>query len=121
MNRVLSQLNRELKKSKPDSGLVKKLQRLMTLEEVTLEDFRDTGRFKPREVFKYEMKKEVLMPDCTDVVVYAGDFYIQALKSNEFLFKPVADKQAVLRSESLDFLEEAMWELTAKKVINNIK
>jgi len=121
MNKIANQIKRELRKAKPDRGLVNKLEKLMTLDEVTLDDFRDTGRFKPRVVFKYEMKKEVLMPDCTDVVVYAGGFYIQALKTNEFLFKPVSDKQATLRSESLDVLEEAMWELTAKKLINNIK
>lgn len=121
MSRLTTQLNRETKKSKPDAGLVNKLLKLIALDEVTLEDFRDTGRFKPRDVFKMEMKKEMLLPDCTDVVVYAGDFYIQALKSNEFVFKPISYKQAVLRSESLDVLEEAMWELCAKKVINNVK
>jgi len=121
MNRIVNQIKRELKKAKPDTGLLNKLHRLMTLDEVTLDDFRDTGRFKPRDEFKYGMKREMLMPDCTDVVVYAGDFYIQALKTNEFLFKPTSDKQSTLRSESLEVLEEAMWELTAKKLINNIK
>jgi len=121
MNKIQMQINREEKKSKPDKGLVTKLHYMLSLDEVPLDVFKDTGRFKPREVFKYERKKEVLLPDCTDVVVYAGDFYIQVLKTGEFLFKPVSDKQATLRSESLDVLEEAMWELSAKKVINNIK
>lgn len=121
MNKLIVQLNREKKKSKPDTGLVNKLMKLIALDEVTLEDFRDTGRFIPRDVFKMEMKKEMLLPDCTDVVVYAGDFYIQAMKTNEFVFKPISYKQATLRSESLDVLEEAMWELSAKKVINNVK
>lgn len=121
MSKITTQLNRELRKTKPDMGLVNKLTHLISLDEVTLEDFRDTGRFKPRDVFKDERKKEILLPDCTDVVVYAGDFYIQALKTDEFVFKPNAYKQAILRSNSLDVLEDAMWELSAKKVINNIK
>ena len=121
MNKIQIQINREVRKTKPDSGLVAKLYYILNLDEVTFDVFKDTGRFKPRDVFKYERKKEVLLPDCTDVVVYAGDFYIQALKTGEFLFKPVSDKQANLRSESLDILEEAMWELSAKKVINNVK
>ena len=120
MSRISIQLNRDTKKAKPDAGLVNKLLKMID-HEVTLDEFRDTGRFKPRDVFKAEMKKEMLLPDCTDVVVYAGDFYIQALKNNEFVFKPISYKQSVLRSESLDVLEEAMWELCAKKVINNVK
>lgn len=69
----------------------------------TREDFVNTGRIIPRSVFENNYPKEYLHVDCTDVVVYAGDNYIQMLKTKGFMF---GNRVYV----KLDLAEDVLWE-----------
>lgn len=69
----------------------------------TKEDFINTGRIIPRYVFEKNYTTENLHVDCTDVVVYAGDNYIQMLKTKGFLL----DNQVYVK---LELAEDVLWE-----------
>tara|TARA_Y100000592_G_C5481421_1_gene325794 strand:+ start:5442 stop:5765 length:324 start_codon:yes stop_codon:yes gene_type:complete len=106
---------------------------------MTLEDFQSFGRFIPRERFldsqteflakiinsnytsTYTSEEpQFLRDDCTDVVVYVGGFYIQALKNNTF-YKQVGDDS--VQSDNIKDVEEFYWEkhVSKYKKLNNGK
>jgi hypothetical protein len=81
---------------------------------VTLESWVDTGRFNVLESFKIKFPNAILHDDCSDVVVYRGGLYIQALKDKSFFVAPNAN------SKVLDDMELHLWEIHKEKLMNNI-
>ena len=69
---------------------------------MTIETFINTGRFTDLKTFLNLYPKENLHVDCTDVVLYDDGYYIQALKTGEFMYQDFTDKK-------LDNVEEFMW------------
>ena len=69
----------------------------------TKEDFVNTGRIIPRAVFESHYPKENLHIDTADVVVYAGDNYIEMLKTKGFM----TDNRVYI---NLDLAEAVLWE-----------
>jgi hypothetical protein len=67
------------------------------------EDFVNTGRIVPRAVFERQYPKENLHIDTTDVVVYAGDNYIEMLKTKGFMI----DNRVYV---NLELAEAVLWE-----------
>jgi hypothetical protein len=63
----------------------------------------DTGRFNYRSLFQIVNLDENLHVDCTDVIVYDGDVYIQVLKDGTFYL----DNQN--KSKTLSDIEKVLW------------
>lgn len=68
----------------------------------SVEEFVETGRIIPINVFKDNFPNEKLHVDCANVIVYAGSHYIQILKTAEFFTDGISDK-------NLDIVEAFMW------------
>lgn len=76
---------------------------------LTFTEWQDTGKFTNRIDFEKTHKNEKIHPDCTDVIEYQGNQYIQSLKTGLFF---INSNQT---SKNLVELEEYIW----YKVINN--
>lgn len=74
----------------------------------------DTGRFVNRASFEMSMPNENLHFDCTDVVVYHGGLYIQALRSGVFFL------DAENTDLKLDNVEKVLWGKNSEKIINKM-
>lgn len=85
-----------------------------------LNDFKKTGMFTCREDFeKTKTPIPPLHPDCTDVLVYEGGFYIECLKTNSFLLNiKYEGEQLIFSHDKLDAIEKILWEEFADKIIN---
>jgi hypothetical protein len=87
---------------------------------MTLEEFKKTGRFFPREEF--QKKNTITLHDeCTDIIVYEGGYCIEVLKDGIFAYT-MCDNNCVItnvKNKSLDMVEKIMWQRHADKFINN--
>jgi hypothetical protein len=72
--------------------------------------FSQSGLFTPRGVFLNNSPNEILLDDCTDVIVYDGGHFIQVLKGGTFY---VDDNN---KSKVLDDVEINLY---IEKVIKN--
>lgn len=79
---------------------------------MTLNNFSNTGKIIPLEVFKKKYADFEVHPECTDVVVYINKFYIQMLKSGNYFFKYNVTKKKTVEIElnSLDIVESLAWD-----------
>lgn len=75
---------------------------------MTKETFINSGRFLDLKNFLNIYPKENLHVDCTDVLLYEDGYYIQMLKTGEYLYENFRDK-------NLENVEEFMW----KKIDGN--
>lgn len=112
------QLQVENSKQKPDKLYVDTINILKAKGELTRLEFSNTGRFCPRNFFLSNNPDVKLHDDCTDVVVYLGGFFIEALKGNTFLAEADGLK---LTSKSLDNIEAMVWDVEAEKFFNGTK
>ena len=80
-------------------------------------DWVDSGRFINRDAFLKTHPDEVLNQDCTDVILYSGDAYIQLLKSGLYYV------DAGTYGSKLKDIEILLWlqckEFLLDKKINN--
>ena len=89
----------------------------------TLQEFQKTGKFIIREDFedKYATTPP-LQPDCTDVLLYWGAFYIECLKSNTFLLDirdtSTGDVITRVKHPRLEVVESILWDRHVEKLIN---
>jgi replicative DNA helicase len=93
-------------------------------EQMTLQDFQKTGMFVYRPDFERKHKpKQKLHSDCTDVLIYQGDFFIQCLKDNSFLLEIYDEAEpseiiTKIRSGKLETVESVLWQRHADNFIN---
>ena len=52
------------------------------------------------------LNQRILLPDCSDVLVYLDGFYIQVLKDNTF-YKRIGDEE--MQSKDITEVEEFYW------------
>lgn len=87
-----------------------------------LNDFRKTGRFTCREDFEKTYFNVQLHKDCTDVLLYTHDFYIECLSTNMFLVRVYDGLQhepvLVFKYHKLKEVESVLWKTFADKLIN---
>lgn len=120
MKLIQDQIIKEKMEDKPDKYRILKLQSIVDSGSLSYEDFRESGRFTPMEVYKSKNKKAKLHKDCTEVVTYFGGFIIQALKSGVFFFEYTKEKHDItIEHRTLDVVEAVLWTLVANKKINN--
>lgn len=132
MNIIFKEILFQKLKTKPNRKFIRRLQTYVDkTDEMTLDDFQSFGRFIPRERFldsQTEFLAKIinsnytsiysseephfLRDDCTDVVVYLGGLYIQALKNNTF-YKQVGEDS--VQSDNIKDVEEFYWEKHVSK------
>ncbi len=122
MSLIAEEILKEKLKDKPDKLYIQTLQKMQD-GEMSLELFLNTGRITPRELFLNYNPKSRLKPDCMDVVRYVGGFYIQILKTGEFLLEIIDADQSdemntIIKDKSLDVVEEELWHRVARKFIS---
>lgn len=122
MSKISEEILKEKLKEKPDKLYIQTLQKMQN-ENPSFELFINTGRIMPRELFLNYNKTIRLKPDCSDVVRYVGGFYIQILKTGEFLFEindaELSDEMnTIIKNKSLDIVEEELWHRVARKFIS---
>lgn len=83
---------------------------MQQFKNITYDEWVETGRFNYRTLFEIVNLEENLHIDCTDVIVYNGEVYIQVLKDGTFYL----DNQT--QSKNLSDVEKALWDK-----INSIK
>lgn len=118
MKQVSQEILSEKMSKNPDPLYVRVLQRLQDKDEITQDDFVKTGRIVTIENFKKKVYPSTLRADCTDVMLYIGNFYIQILKNgNFFLEMGDADKPydmgdmgyTKMESKDLELVESILW------------
>jgi hypothetical protein len=121
MKLIQEQIIKEKMSDKPDKHRITKLQSIIDSGKLCFDDFSESGRFVPVEVYKSQTKKAKLHKECTDVVCYFGDFIIQGLKSGMFLLehKGASGYEIKIEHKKLDVVEAVLWTLIANLKINN--
>jgi hypothetical protein len=118
MKQVAQEILSEKMSKNPDPLYVRTLQRLQDKGEMTQDDFVKTGRITTIERFKKKVYPNTLRPDCTDVMLYIGNFYIQILKNGDF-FLEMGDADnpsdigdmgyTKIQSKDLELVESVLW------------
>jgi hypothetical protein len=85
MGLIQQQLDRELSKEVKDTATISLLQGIIDKGFISLNEFRESGKFIPASDFVKDFPLENLHIDCTDVVKYFGDIYFQVLKTGYYL------------------------------------
>ena len=118
MNIIFKEILFQKLKEKPNRKFIRRLQNYVdNTDEMTLEDFQSFGRFMSRWKFLDEimilsefrsknLNQRILLPDCSDVLVYLDGFYIQVLKDNTF-YKRIGDEE--MQSKDITEVEEFYW------------
>lgn len=119
MKNVSEEILKEKMRKNPDPLYVRTLQRLQDKGTMTIKDFINTGRITTLKNFKERVYPSTLLPECTDVMLYIGDFYLQILKDGEFYLE-MNDKHGVsiVKSKNIELVELVLWTYYASKKYN---
>ena len=120
MNIIYKEILFQKLKTEPNRKFIRRLQNYVDkTDEMTLDDFQSFGRFIPRGRFldsqtglRAKKMNSFLLYECSDVVVYVGGFYIQALKDNTF-YKRLGDDS--IQSDNIKEVEEFYWDKHVSK------
>jgi hypothetical protein len=93
--------------------------RISKIEFLVTKLIRDIKSFNKR-------KQHPLRMNCTDVLVYSGDFYVQILDNDKYVFEVFDNDEAdemhtKIESESLKDVESYMWNTKANSFFNSGK
>lgn len=128
MKHVSQEILSEKMSKNPDPLYVRTLQRLQDKGEMTQDDFVKTGRIVTIQSFKQKVYPSTLRADCTDVMLYIGNFYIQILKNGDF-FLEMGDADnpsdmgdmgyTKIQSKDLELVEVVLWNNYANYKFNH--
>lgn len=128
MNHISQEILSEKMSNNPDPLYVRILQRLQDKDDITENDFVKTGRIVTIQKFKEKLKSSTLRTDCTDVMLYIGNFYIQILKDGDF-FLEMGDADnpsdmgdmgyTKMQSKDLELIESVLWNKYANYKFNH--
>lgn len=85
---IKQHLDKELNKSKKDQQTILELSKILESKTISFDEWVISGKFIPADDFTKEYPLAVLHEDCTDVVLYFGDLFIQVLKTDMFYVHP---------------------------------
>ena len=127
MKQVSQEILSEKMRKNPDPLYIRTLQRLQDKGEMTQDDFINTGRIVTKQYLKQRVYSSTLHPDCTDVLLYIGDFYIQILKDGSF-FLEMGDANnpydmgdmgyTKTQSHDIELVESVLWNKYANYKFN---
>lgn len=84
MTTIKEHLELEQAKSSPDLKKIEQLARIVKRSTITLEEWRFTADFKPKEESDIKLRS-----NCNEIIVYAGNVVVQVLKTGEFLYNKI--------------------------------
>jgi hypothetical protein len=109
----------------PNKSGILLLQRAMDGHKITKIEFLFTRLISDIKSFN-KRREHPLRNNCIDVLVYAGDFYVQILDNDKYVFEVFDNDEAdemhtKIESESLKDVESYMWNTKANEFFNGIK
>lgn len=115
----------EKMRKQPNKNVIQLLQQVLDGKDLSYEEFISTGMFVPRDNPLIQQPNR-LKPECKDIVLYMGGFFIQVLNNEnstryfyEYFDNEEADEMHTqIYHESLKDVERVLWELEAKKYFN---
>ena len=99
----------ELAKNQRNILLLDKISKVLIRKTLTLNEWKLSSRFIPRDQFLAENPREKLLATCEEVIEYLGKHYIQVLSSGTFRYT------SSIRSKDLFEVEIAMWSEVAEQ------
>lgn len=84
MGTIKEHLELEQAKSSPNLKKIEQLARIVKRSTITLEEWRFTADFKPKEESDIKLRS-----NCNEIIVYAGNVVVQVLKTGEFLYNKI--------------------------------
>jgi hypothetical protein len=103
MGLIKQHLDRELSKPVPDAYMVSELNKIVNRRTTSFGEWVQSGRFINRDEYLSIRPDELLHIDCTDVIQYYGDVYLQLLKSGNFYI------DASFQSPDIKESERQLW------------
>lgn len=97
-------LLKESAKEKVDKNVIDRLDIAIETGNLSFNQWQDSGRFINRHEFEADNPDENLHIDCTDVVVYLGNIYIQVHKNGDFYLNPSNV------SKNINDIEHILWD-----------
>lgn len=115
----------EKMRKQPNKNVIQLLQQVLDGKNLSYEEFISTGMFVPRDNPLIQQSNR-LKPECKDIVLYMGGFFIQVLNNEnstryfyEYFDNEEADEMHTqIYHENLKDVERVLWELEAKKYFN---
>jgi hypothetical protein len=106
----------------PNKSGILLLQRALDGNEIRKVEFLSTKTIRDTKSFN-KRRNHPLRKNCTEVIVYAGDFYIQILDDGMLVFEVFDNEEAdemhtKVESESLKEVESYMWKTKAEHFFN---
>lgn len=106
----------------PNKSAILLMQRALDGYEVNKIEFLVTKMIRDVKSFN-KRRKHPLRSNCIDVLVYAGDFYVQILDDDKYVFEVFDNDEAdevhtKIESESLKDVESYMWKTKANEFFN---
>jgi hypothetical protein len=106
----------------PNKSGILLLQRALDGNEIRKVEFLSTKTIRDTTSFN-KRRNHPLRKNCTEVIVYAGDFYIQILDDGMLVFEVFDNEEAdemhtKIESESLKEVESYMWKSKAESFFN---
>lgn len=127
MNKLTEFLSNEIIRQKlrnnTDKKYIQTIQNFFDKGVMSKEDFINTGRIMPKEMYLYEFKaNKVFVNEVKDIIRYAGGYCIQILPTAEWLFDSNDNKEGdevstIFKSDILSKVEDLMWKHYVKKNI----
>jgi len=110
MGTIKKHYDKELLKVKPNLYLLANLEKLIARKSITLNEWRNTGKFTPRLAYLKYNPDVVLLKSCTEVIEYVGMTYIQVLTTGVYRYTKS------IRGKVLDNVEDSAWEQVAQEL-----
>jgi len=106
----------------PNKSGILLLQRALDGNEIRKVEFLSTKTIRDTKSFN-KRRNHPLRKNCTEVIVYAGDLYIQILDDGMLVFEVFDNEEAdemhtKIESESLKEVESYMWKSKAESFFN---
>jgi hypothetical protein len=116
MQIVIDEILAEKLRRRPNRLYIMQLQKLMDKEdELSLESFRDTGKYIPANTFKNDYNRVAnLHPHCVHVIRYIGGFFIEVLNNGDFFVnlhdhEDMAKPSTLILNTNLNKVEDKYW------------
>jgi hypothetical protein len=118
MNVIAQEILSEKMRMNPDPLYIRILHRLQDKEFITEEEFVKTGRVLSTNDFYQRIPTSKLHPECTNVIMYVGDYYIQVLKDGNFFLEMGDDDNPYdmgdmgytkAQSKDIEIIEGILW------------
>lgn len=115
----------EKMRENPNKNIIQLLQQVLDGRALLFEEFISTGMFAPKDNPLIQQPNR-LKPDCKDIVLYMGGFFIQVINRDNktYYFYEHFDNQesdemhTIVYHENLKDVERIMWELQVKDYFN---